>query len=94
MENDHPHEGDGDGGDRNVKELPSADETDQWATSSVGEGQRKGRNDSMRITLKDSDLEEEEDEDDRRNMTGSFYHGRNRRYSGSYDNVYEESTIV
>lgn len=38
--------------------------------------------------------EDEEEEDDRRNMTGGFYHGRNRRYSGSYDNLYDESTIV
>lgn len=91
MENDHPRGGGADGGDRIKEDLPSTDETDQWATSSAT---RKGRHDSMRITLQDSDQEEDEDEDDRRNMTGSFYHGRNRRYSGSYDNVYEESTVV
>lgn len=43
---------------------------------------------------RDSEDEVEEAEDDRRNMTGGFYHGRNRRYSGSYDNLYDESTIV
>lgn len=42
----------------------------------------------------DDDGGYDRDRDDRGNMTGSFYHGRNRPYSGSYDNLYEESTIV
>lgn len=79
MEGDHPDRG---GGDGLVCEDESPVETDQWA-------KRKGRHDSTRITLNDS-----EDEEDRKNMTGNFYHGRNRHYSGSYDNVYEESTVV
>lgn len=86
MEGDHPEGKGGDDEDGEGGGTMSPEETDQWA-------RRKGRHDSTRITLKDS-IGDDEDEDDRRNMTGSFYHGRNRRYSGSYDNVYEESTVV
>lgn len=94
IERDHPDQTDADkdssGGGKN--QLDQADDARSEESKRSVDKRWNNRDRDIMISVEGSC--DDDDEDDRRNMTGGFYHGRNRRYSGSYDNVYDESTIV